>query len=294
MTAVSKFRSCLPLLAAAACGSALAQSTDFSDVEITAHHVAGSVHYLEGRGGNIGLSIGADGIVMIDDQFAPLTDRIVAAIEMLTDGEIRFLINTHVHPDHTGGNENFGGMGVPIMAHDNVRVRMTRGIRGEAPSPVAARPILTYANSVHVSLNGEDIDIVKLPDAHTDGDSLIYFRTSNVIHMGDVFRTSAYPVIDTENGGTAAGTIEALRMAIEIAGPQTVILPGHGVLSTEADMQAFLDMLIDVEDRVSKMIDDGMTLEQVIAAAPTADYDADYGAPERFLTGLYTSLESGT
>ena len=271
--------------------SAAAQNDDFASVQIVSHHIAGTVHYLEGRGGNVGLSIGDDGVVMVDDQFAPLTEKLLTAIRQLSDGPVRMLINTHVHPDHTGGNENLGGMGIPIMAHDNVRVRMTLGIRGGPPSPMVARPILTYGDSVKLHLNGEEIEIVKAPPAHTDGDSFIYFKSSNVIHIGDVFRTGAFPVIDTDNGGTADGTIAALELAIEMAGPNTVILPGHGQPSTENDVQVFLDMVVDVRNRVSDLIAEGMSLEQIIAADPTAAYaDRGLGSPERFLTGLYASL----
>lgn len=286
----------LPALAAAVvmisgASAALAQNDDFSSVQIVTHHLTGNIHYLEGRGGNIGVSVGDDGVVMIDSQFAPLTEKIVAAIRELSDGDIRFLINTHVHPDHTGGNENLGGLGVAIVANDNVRVRMTQGIRGGPPAPVAARPILTYGDALNMHLNGENIQIVKLPPAHTDGDSLIYFATSNVLHLGDVFRTGAFPVIDTDNGGTAKGTIEALRMALDVAGPDTMILPGHGMVSTRADVQEFLAMVEDVTARVSALVAQGMTVEQVLAADPTAAYvDSGRGDPERFLRGLYTSL----
>jgi len=156
---------------------------------------------------------------------------------------------------------------------------------------MAARPILTYGDRVTFHLNGEDIEVVKAPPAHTDGDSFIFFHTSNVLHMGDVFRTGAFPVIDTDNGGTAKGTIAALELALEIAGPDTIMLPGHGQRSTPADVRSFLDMVVDVEGRVSALIGQGMTLEQVIAANPTAAYaDRGLGSPDRFLTGLYASL----
>jgi glyoxylase-like metal-dependent hydrolase (beta-lactamase superfamily II) len=280
-------------LAALGAGSALAQNDDFSAVQIVAHSAAGNVHYLEGRGGNIGVLVGEDGVVMVDDQFAPLTEKILAAIGTLTDEGVRFVINTHVHPDHTGGNANLGGMGIPIIAHDNVRVRMVQGIRGGPPEPAAARPVVTFSDTLNMHINGEEIEIIKVPPAHTDGDSFVHFKTSDVLHLGDVFRTGAFPVIDTANGGTAAGTIAALQMAVEIAGPNTVVLPGHGAVSTREDVRKFLEMTIAVEARVSDLIEQGMTLEQIAAAAPTAAYDdAGLGSPERFLTGLYESLSS--
>jgi cyclase len=281
------------VVAGLASTAALGQNNDFSSVVITPHRVAGNIHYLEGQGGNIGLSVGDDGVVMVDDQFAPLTDRILDAIEELSDEPIRFVINTHIHPDHTGGNENLGGMGIPIVAHDRVRVRMLQGIRGGPPAPAAARPVITYGDRVSMHLNGEDIDLIKAPPAHTDGDTFVFFRSSNVLHLGDVFRTGAFPVIDTSNGGTAGGTIAALRLAVALANPDTAILPGHGQLSDESDVQEFLDMVIDVNDRVSELIDEGMSLEQVIAANPTRAYARrGLGDPERFLTGLYDSLTS--
>jgi glyoxylase-like metal-dependent hydrolase (beta-lactamase superfamily II) len=293
MTIHSKQELGIALVAALAAGAALAQNEDFSAVQIVPHHLAGNVHYLEGRGGNIGVLVGEDGVVMVDDQFAPLTEKIIAAIGTLTDEDIRFVINTHVHPDHTGGNENLGGLGIPIIAHDNVLVRLMQGIRGGPPAPEAAWPVVTYGDGIDIHLNGEDIAVVKVPPAHTDGDSFIHFKTANVLHLGDVFRTGAFPVIDVANGGTARGTIEALQLAIAMAEPDTIMLPGHGTPSTRDDVQKFLDMVVDVEARVSSLVDQGMALEQVMAAMPTSAYDdAGLGSPERFLTGLYESLRN--
>jgi glyoxylase-like metal-dependent hydrolase (beta-lactamase superfamily II) len=292
MTTNKKTRLWAAALALLGAGTVSAQNDDFASVQIVAHEAAGNVHYLEGRGGNVGVLIGPDGVVMVDDQFAPLTEKILAAIRTLTSEDVRFVINTHVHPDHMGGNANLGAMGIPIIAHDNVRVRMVQGIRGGPPEPIVARPVVTYGDSLAMHINGEEIEIVKVPPAHTDGDSFVHFKTSNVLHLGDVFRTGAFPVIDTANGGSAQGTVAALQKALEMAGPNTVILPGHGMPSKRADVQSFLDMVIDVEARVSGLIDQGMTLEQVIAAAPTAAYnDAGLGSPDRFLTGLYESLQ---
>ena len=211
--------------------SAQAQQ-DFSGVEIVPHHVAGTFYYLEGAGGNIGLSIGDDGVVMIDDQFAPLTDKILDAIRGLNDGELRFVINTHVHPDHTGGNENLGKMGIVILARDEVRVRLS------ASSPRDALPILTYSDSITIHLNEEEVHAFPVPPAHTDGDSFIHFRNSDVIHTGDVFRTTAFPVIDTNNGGTLQGTLQALAILVGTAGPDTKIVPGHGVVSNRMDVMS--------------------------------------------------------
>jgi len=273
------------LLLAALLISGLAQGQrDFSRVEIIAHPVAGNVYYLEGAGGNIGVSVGEDGVVMIDDQYAPLTDRIVAAIRELTDQDIRFLINTHVHGDHTGGNENLGRMGVIILARDEVRVRLA------AQSPAAALPVLTYSEAITIHLNGEEVFAFPVPPAHTDGDTFIHFRDSDVIHAGDVFRTTAYPVIDTNNGGTLDGTLQALGLLIGTAGPETRIIPGHGEVSDRLDVMAFRDMVLDVQARVAALLARDMSYADVAAANPTAVYDDRYGDPDRFLRAVYTEL----
>jgi glyoxylase-like metal-dependent hydrolase (beta-lactamase superfamily II) len=281
------------LLAQAA--AAQNQAQDFSSVEIKVHKVADRVYYLEGRGGNVGLSVGDDGVVMVDDQFAPLSEKIVAAIRTISNGQIRFLVNTHVHGDHTGGNENFGKMGVPIVAQENVRLRLAKGSGPNASAaPAAALPVLTFTDGIALHLNGEDIRVVSLPPAHTDGDSMIEFMGSNVVHVGDVFRTTGYPVIDMNNGGSAKGTLEALTKVIDAVGADTKIIPGHGEVSSREDVRAFRDMVQQVYDRVSGMIKQGMTLEQVVAAKPTSEFDAKWGDPARFLQGLYQSIENET
>jgi glyoxylase-like metal-dependent hydrolase (beta-lactamase superfamily II) len=257
---------------------------DFSNVEIVAHHVAGSVYYLQGAGGNIGLSIGEDGVVMIDDQYAPLTDKILAAIRQLNEGEIRFVINTHVHGDHTGGNENLGKLGILILARDEVRVRLA------AQSLAAALPVLTYSDAITIHLNGEEVYAFPVPPAHTDGDTFIHFVDSDVIHTGDVFRTTAFPVIDTNNGGTLDGSIQALGLLIGTAGPDTLILPGHGDVSSRMDVMGFRDMILDVRDQVAPMVGSGMSYEEVAAADPTAAYNDRYGNPDRFLRAVYAEL----
>ena len=253
-------------------------------MQIIPHHVAGSVYYLEGQGGNIGLSVGTDGVVMIDDQFAPLTDRIVAAIKQLNSGEIRFLINTHVHGDHTGGNQNMGKLGVVILARDQIRVRLS------AQAPAAALPMLTYSEAITIHLNGEEVHAFPVPPAHTDGDTFIHFRDSDVIHAGDVFRTTAFPIIDTNNGGTLDGTLQALGILIGSAGPNTKIIPGHGGVSGRADVIGFRDMVLDVQARVAALVAQDMSYAQVAAANPTAAYNDRYGDPDRFLRAVYTEL----
>ena len=257
---------------------------DFSNVEVIPHHVAGSVYYLQGAGGNVGLSIGEDGVIMIDDQFAPMTDKLLAAIRELNDGEIRFVINTHVHGDHTGGNENLGKMGLLILARDEVRVRLS------AQAPEAALPILTYSDAITIHLNGEEVYAFPVPPAHTDGDTFIHFKDSDVIHAGDVFRTTAFPVIDTNNGGTLTGTLQALGILAGVSGPDTRIVPGHGEVSSREDVIAFRDMVLSTADKVKAMVEQGMSYDEVAAADPTAAYNDRYGDPERFLRAVYSEL----
>ena len=260
------------------------QNVDWNSVEITTHHVAGTVHYVAGQGGNIGLSIGNDGVVMIDDQFAPLTDRIVAAIGEISNGNIRFLINTHVHGDHTGGNENMGRMGVPILTQDRVRLRLAERL------PPVALPSITYSDTTTIHLNGEEIRILPTAPGHTDGDSFIHFRNSDVLHLGDVFRTVAFPVIDRNNGGTLDGTIDALGLAIGLSGPDTKIVPGHGVVSGRDDVIEFRDMILDVSAKVSALVAEGKSYDEVVDAGPTTIYESKWGDPERFLTALYAEF----
>jgi glyoxylase-like metal-dependent hydrolase (beta-lactamase superfamily II) len=259
-------------------------NVDWAAVGLSTHHVAGTVHYLEGRGGNIGLSVGNDGVIMIDDQYAPLTDRILDTIRQLSTADIKWLINTHVHGDHTGGNENFGKMGVPILAQDRVRRRLA------ATQPEAALPVLTFSEDVTLYLNGEEVHIVPMPPGHTDGDSIIHFRGSDVIHTGDMFRTVAFPVIDRNNGGTLAGTIDALGIVAGMAGASTKIVPGHGVVSSRDDVIEFRDMVITVADRVTELVEQGKSYDEVAASDPTREFRVKWGDPERFLTAVYAEL----
>ena len=274
----------LPAAALTVAARAQRGDVDWDAVEIATHHVRGTVHYVSGRGGHVGLSVGDDGVVMVDDQFAPLTDRILAAIRGISNGDIRFLINTHVHGDHVGGNENLGRMGVLILAQDRVRLRLAETM------PAVALPAVTYSEDVTIHLNGEAVHIFPVPASHTDGDSVIHFRDSDVMVVGDVFRTVAFPVIDRNNGGTLPGTIETLGIIAGRAGPDTIILPGHGELSTREDVVEFRDMVIEVSGRVAELVEQGMTYEQVAAAGTTAAYEDKWGDPERFLTAVYAEL----
>lgn len=242
------------------------QRPPFETVEVTISHVAGHIYQIRGEGGNIGMSVGEDGIILIDDQFAPLTKKIMAAIRSVSDAPIRFLSNTHVHEDHTGGSENLAGMGAIIVAHDRVRIRLMEGIRGGPPAVPAALPIVTFSQPISLHLNGKDVRIIPSPPAHTDGDVYVYFTGSNVIHAGDVFRTNGYPNIDLGNGGT----LEGLQMLIDLAGPDTLILPGHGVVSKRDAAIELRNLTLEVRDRVARPVAQGMSFEEIVAAEPTA------------------------
>lgn len=275
---------------------ALAQrDVDWDAVRVRTEHVAGTVHYVMGSGGNIAVSIGDDGIVLVDAQFAPLTPKILAAIRALSPEPIRFLVNTHAHDDHIGGNENFAAVGATVLARSGARARMMTGFNQNgndiAPLPAAGLPAVTFDNPLTLHLNGEDVRVIPAPPAHTDNDVYVYFTRSDVLHMGDVFRTNGYPGIDLGNGGTLAGTLDALQLALEIAGPGTKMLSGHGVVSTREDVRAFRDMILEVRARVSRLVAQGRTLDEVEAAKPTADLDARWGPRlDRFLPAVYEAL----
>jgi len=268
----------------------MALAQDFDDVTITVTPVSGNVSYIEGRGGNMGLFVGDDGVFLIDDQYAPLTERIVAAIREVSDQPIRFLVNTHMHPDHTGGNENFGRIGTVIFGHDNVRSQMAAAGYAEAP------PLITFSEDMSFHINGEVVHVFKVPNAHTNGDVFIKFEGSNVIHTGDVYRTTTFPYIDTSNGGSFLGTIAALEMLIEASDANSRIIPGHGGISNVAEVRVFRDMLIVVRDRVAAAIRDGMSLEEIQAAGLTAEFDARWdgggriGGAASMLEAVYTDL----
>lgn len=264
---------------------------DFDSVEVTVHDIEGNVRYLAGAGGNIGLLTGDDGVFLVDDQYAPLTDKIVAAIRTVSDEPIRFVINTHLHPDHTGGNENFGRMGAVIVGHDNVRRQME--ISGYAETP----PFVTFSEDMSFFLNGEKVYVFKIPDAHTNGDSFIRFENANVIHTGDTFRTTGYPYIDMNNGGTFLGTIRAHDLLIDIADVDTKILPGHGEVTDVNEVRDTRDMLLTIRDRVQNAINEGMSVEQAQAAGLTTDFDPRYrpagnfGTPEQLIAAAYADLQ---
>ena len=273
-----------------------AQQRDFSAVEIEALRVADGVYMLTGSGGNIGLSIGEDGPFVIDDQFAPLTEKIQAAIAELTSGAVRFVLNTHWHGDHTGGNENFGEAGAMIVAHENVRKRMNpeefREVMGNTnQAPPDALPVVTFSDAVNMYWNGENIHVFHVAPAHTDGDAIVHFVNANVFHMGDTFFRGRYPFIDVNSGGNVNGVIHAADRVLSLVDSNTKIIPGHGPLSTPEDLQAYRNMLITVRDRVRVLVNEGRSADEIVAAAPTADLNATWGSnPDGFVRNVALSL----
>ncbi len=272
----------------------------FSALEIETVQVSDGVYMLVGHGGNIGLSVGEDGAFVIDDQWAPLSAKIMAAIAALTDADVKFLVNTHFHDDHTGGNEAFGAAGALIFAHDNVRARMStdqfRTIFNEPfpARPAGALPVVTFSDEMTFHWNGDTIRAIHVASAHTDGDSILHFQNANVIHMGDIFFNELYPFIDVDSDGDINGIIAAGYRALAIANDDTAIIPGHGPLSDAAGLAAWLDMLKVTRVSMQSLIDQGMSEDEALAARPTAEFDEQFGGgfinPENYNRLLYRSL----
>jgi len=291
----------LAVLAAVPVASRAQGQPDYSKVEIKTTKIGSNFYTLEGQGGVIGVLAGPDGVLMVDSQFAPLTGKIVAAIKQISDKPIRFLINTHVHPDHTGGNENLGKLGVTIFARQQLRDRLIRpapAANGSIPpsAPAAALPLVTYSGPVTFHMNGEEVRLIPIPRAHTDGDTLVRFEMSDVIMTGDFYRSIQFPNIDRANGGSLNGMLDGLAYIIGQAGPNTKIIPGHGPVVDRNAVAAQRDMILAIRDRVAKLVDQGQTVEQVVAAKPAADYDGKVQEPgttrDRFVGQLYAELKS--
>lgn len=294
-------RKLLPLLALLVSLPAMAQRADLANVDYRTEKVADGIYMLStAAGGNIGVLVGPDGAVIIDDQFDELAPKLRAAVALLTDKPIRFAINTHWHFDHTGANAAIGRTGTVIVAQGNVRKRMSTTQLGTLsgnptpPSPPEALPVITFDESLSLHLNGEDLDVMHLANAHTDGDAIIRFRKANVLHMGDVFFVGSYPFIDTNSGGSMNGMIDALAKALATVDDQTRIIPGHGPVSDRAKMQEFHDMLATIRGRIVKQIRAGKSLEAVVASKPTAEFDAawagNFWKPDQWVARTYTDL----
>lgn len=293
-------------VAAALLHSAATAQPPLANVDLTITHVAGNVYMIQrpGGGGNIGAQIGPDGVLLVDSLFDPMTDALLAAVREVTEEDIKYLINTHIHVDHVGGNANLAEMGVVIFSHENTRLRffddqarVPRNGGSFMPSqPAVARPHITFDDSMNFHMNGEDVYVFYVPPAHTDGDVFIYFPESDVMHLGDVYRTTSYPIIDIYNGGSLRGTIAALDMAIDLATPETKVIPGHGleIVGIDAVIE-FRDMILDIQGKVLDMIREGMKLDEVMAARPTAEYDEEWTndpgwGPNDFVPIVYYQL----
>ncbi|MEA5471908.1 MBL fold metallo-hydrolase [Spirulina sp. 06S082] len=273
---------------------------DFENAEIKTIPVDDGIYMLRGVGGNLGLLVGEDGIFLIDDEYAPLSEKVMAAIAAISDRPIRFVINTHWHSDHTGGNENLGRAGTIIVAHDNVRERMSTEQfleildRTLPASPPAALPTITFNDTVTFYLNDNEISALHVDFAHTDGDSIIHIRDANIIHTGDIYFNGAYPFIDVDSEGSINGVLAAVEKLLQIVDDRTKIIPGHGPLSNRSELISYRNMLLAVRDRVTTAILAGMSVEEFLASDPTADFDPTWGngflKPEQFLRIVYADL----
>ena len=289
------------LLISLAVFSSAAFAQNFDKVEIKTQKLNDSTYMLVGAGGNMGLSIGEDAVFLIDDQYAPLTPKIEAAIKALSQKPVTFVINTHWHGDHAGGNVNMGKAGALIIAHDNVRKRLSSDQFNELfksstpPMAKAGLPVVSFSQDVTFHLNGEEIFAFHVPKAHTDGDAIIHFRKGNVIHTGDTYFNGLYPFIDYSSGGTPDGVIAAADRVLAIADDNTKIIPGHGPLSNKAELNVYREMLATVTGRIKALLKQGKKLDDILAAKPTADFDERWGkgflAPPKFVEMLVSGLQ---
>jgi cyclase len=279
---------------------ALAQQ-DPATVQIQTQKLADNVFMLMGDGGNIGLSTGANGSVLIDTEYAPLNAKILAAVRAAGGGDVKYVINTHWHGDHTGGNEPLGKAGALIIAHDNVLARMSTEQFMAAfnqrvpPAPAAARPVVTFPSRTTFHLNGDVVQVVHIANAHTDGDSIVQFTNANVIHTGDTYMKDVYPFIDVSSKGSIDGFIAAADAVLSRSNANTKIIPGHGALANRGDLERFHDMLVTARGKIQALIDQGLSEDQVVAARPTAELDDPWGkgfmTPEQFVRFSYQSLK---
>jgi cyclase len=295
---------CVATVAVAFSASAWAQGQDFSKVEIKTNKMTSNFYTLDGAGGTVGVLTGPDGVFMVDSQFAPLSEKLMAAIKQISSTPIRYMVNTHVHGDHTGGDENFGKAGVTILAREELRERLAHPAplaNGNAAPvmPAVGLPTITYDGPVKIHMDGEVIDLIPVRAAHTDGDTLIKFENADIVMTGDFYRSLGYPFFDKANGGSLNGLIAGLDEVIAICGPNTKVVPGHGATVDRTAVAAHRDMVLAIRDQVKKMIADGKSQQDVAAAKLTAQYDSRVpggGTPaaqaDRFIAALYTELKN--
>ena len=287
----------LVALALVGISSSLSAQTNYDTVQVRAVQLSPGLHVLFGAGGNIGLSTGADGTFVIDDQFAPLTPKIVAAIRTITDRPVKFVINTHWHGDHTGGNENLGNAGALIVAHDNVRKRMSvdqfmAALNQKVPAaPRAALPVVTFSDAVTFHINGDSVTVTHVSPAHTDGDAIVHFLKANAVHMGDVFNNTGLPFIDRSSGGSVFGIIKAADQVYAMTDAQTRIVPGHGQVTDRNRLKAWRDAVSTVTERVQREVRAGKTIEQVLAMKVSAEFEKEWpGGHERFVRAVFDEV----
>ncbi len=248
------------------------------DVIITTTELGNGLYMLEGRGGNIGISVGPDGVFMIDDQFGNIADKILAAVAEVTDQPVSYVLNTHWHGDHTGGNAAMAAEGATILSHDNVRKRLKQSleVKGELETGASSLPILTFSDTTTFFWNGHEIHVFHFPSAHTDGDALVHFRTANVMHLGDTLFAGLYPFIDLDSGGTVAGFIANLEAVAALADDETKIIPGHGPLSDKLTVLSTIEMLKEAQAAVKTLADQGLSEDEIVAADPLAPRNEEY------------------
>jgi cyclase len=261
---------------------ALQAQQNFDTVKIRPFPLAGNLYMLTGSGGNLGALVGTDGNLIVDDQYAPLSDKIRKAVYAINPGEVRYVINTHLHGDHTGGNENFRKLGATLLAHDNVRARMMKESVNREGKTVPPRnpdswPVVTFDRRLNVHLNGEDLELYYLDRGHTDGDVVVKFTKANVIHTGDAFVRDRYPFIDLTSGGSFLGYIHTLQLIHDLADDQTKVIPGHGALATRADVKSLHDKLADIRDQVIVALNKGIKPEELSSQPIATKYDAEFG-----------------
>lgn len=289
------------LCAVVLCASINTLHAEDKPVEFNTFQLSDTVYMLKGQGGNVGISDGEDGLFIIDDQVRPVTRELLQAIRKISGKPIKIVVNTHYHADHVGGNEAIGGAGAMIIAHDNIRRRMTTDqvsiFMNETTPPYAkdALPLVTFNDRMSLHMNGETATAYHVPNGHTDGDSIIHFPVSNVIHMGDMFFNGLYPYVDLDAGGSIQGLVAAADLALSLADDSTRIIPGHGPLAVTEDLRGYRDYLVQAIANVQELVDQDMTLEQVIAAEPTKAWDEELGkiwiTPPQFATFIYNSLK---